>query len=290
MLQRTFNRVRIHAQRGTIVATFDRMKDAMRLARVREQYDVRIHNHRAFAGCPNKYATTRDHKGRHLTHFFAGMRAAGSAATHVEGSQGRCLKAFPSNHRLHLRTFLKAQTERESDTGAAMVVNSSDLIPGLAASGPDPAIGDGAKVFAPLVGDWRIRTSHMPLDKPPAEYEGFWSFRWGLGGRAIYDTIGYRAPGLPDDSPYRLGITVRFYDLELRTWRQVWVGAWSGFIIEFAVRQEAQRIIIEGHHSTLKRYRWSFEEITPVSLHWEGRTSYDGGATWRLEQTIDGTR
>ena len=81
---------------------------------------------------------------------------------------------------------------------------------------------------------------------------------------------------------------MRFYDLALHTWRQVWVGPYTGTAIEFADRDERTRIVIEGQTSTTTRYRWSFEEITTATFHWEGRTSRDGGATWRLEQTIDG--
>ncbi len=163
-------------------------------------------------------------------------------------------------------------------------------MPGLAAAGPDPALGDEAKIFAPLIGDWQIRTVHTPFSKPSATYDGFWSFRWGLGGRAVYDVIAYRLIDAPADAPYRSGITVRFFDTELRAWRQVWVGAWSGVVIEFAVRAEDSRIVIEGQHSATKRFVWSFEKIAPKTFHWEGRTSYDGGATWHLEQTIDGWR
>jgi hypothetical protein len=163
-------------------------------------------------------------------------------------------------------------------------------IPGLDAPGPDPALGSAADLFAPLIGDWNIHTIHTPLDKPHAEYEGSWSFRWGLGGRAVYDVITYWLIGGSSDTPYRSGITVRFYDLELKTWRQVWVGAWTGVVIEFAVYREGMRIIIEGQRSATSRYRWTFEDITAEHLWWEGRTSYDGGGSWRLEQTIEGWR
>jgi hypothetical protein len=172
----------------------------------------------------------------------------------------------------------------------------SDLVegrlpmPGLDAHGPDPAIGAASELFAPLIGEWRIRTVHTPLDKPKAEYEGFWAFRWGLGGRAVYDVIAYRLVGSPENAPYRSGITVRFYDLDLKTWRQAWIGAWTGIIIEFGVRPEGMGIAIEGQRSATNRYRWSFEEITPTHLWWEGRTSYDGGTSWTLEQTIEGVR
>src|ERR1700734_312955 len=94
----------------------------------------------------------------------------------------------------------------------------SALMPGLAATGPDPELGEAGLLFAPLIGDWRMRTTLMPLNEPTVEMEGFWSFRWGLGGRAVYDVIGFRAAGSPPDEPTKNGLTVRFYDLSLATW------------------------------------------------------------------------
>jgi hypothetical protein len=172
-----------------------------------------------------------------------------------------------------------------------MTVSSfSDQMPGLAADGPDPELGAAADLFAPLIGDWRMRTKLTPLDGPESELEGFWSFRWGLGGRAVYDVIGFRAPGSPPETPHRTGLTVRFYDSALATWRQVWIGVPRGVVIEFVARREASRILIDGAPSATLRYRWSFETITPTAFEWEGRTSRDGGATWHLEQTINCTR
>jgi hypothetical protein len=166
----------------------------------------------------------------------------------------------------------------------------SEQMPGLAAGGPDPELGAAADLFAPLIGDWQMRTSLMPLDGPQVELEGFWSFRWGLGGRAVYDVIGFRAAGSRPEVPHRTGLTVRFYDGALGTWRQVWVGVPRGVILEFVARREGSRIVIDGAPSTTERYRWSFETITPTSFAWEGRVSRDGGATWHLEQTITGAR
>jgi len=163
-------------------------------------------------------------------------------------------------------------------------------MPGLAAEGPDPNLGAAADLFAPLIGDWQMQTTYMPLHEPQAEYEGFWSFRWGLGGHAVYDVIGFREPGSPPDTPFRTGLTVRFYDAKLETWRQVWIGVPRGDIIEFVVRREDSRILIDGAPSATLRVRWSFETITPSAFAWEGRVSRDGGATWRLEQTISGRR
>lgn len=164
---------------------------------------------------------------------------------------------------------------------------SLERMPGLAADGPDPELGAEADLFAPLIGDWNMRTRLMPLDGPQEDLEGFWSFRWGLGGRAVYDVIGFRQRGSPADSRHRTGLTVRFYDAALATWRQVWIGVPRGIIIEFVARREGSRILIDGGPSATLRYRWSFETITPTAFAWEGRTSRDGGATWHLEQTID---
>jgi hypothetical protein len=166
----------------------------------------------------------------------------------------------------------------------------SELMPGLAAAGPDPDLGEAGLLFAPLIGDWRMRTTLMPLNEPTVEMEGFWSFRWGLGGRAVYDVIGFRAAGSPSDTPTKNGLTVRFYDLSLATWRQVWIGVPRGEVIEFTARRDGPRILIEGGTSATLRLRWSFERITATEFAWEGRTSTDGGGTWYLEQTINGER
>jgi hypothetical protein len=48
----------------------------------------------------------------------------------------------------------------------------SEQMPGLAAEGPDPELGAAADLFAPLIGDWQMRTSLMPLDGPQVDLEG----------------------------------------------------------------------------------------------------------------------
>jgi len=162
----------------------------------------------------------------------------------------------------------------------------STEMPGLAADGPDPEIGAAAELFVPLIGDWRMTTTLTPRDGPMTTLEGFWSFRWGLGGRAVYDVIGFRPPGSSPDSPHRTGLTVRFYDQALATWRQVWVGVPRGNVMEFVARRDGAHILIDGAESATRRCQWRFVAITPTTFEWEGRTSHDGGATWWLDQTI----
>jgi hypothetical protein len=166
----------------------------------------------------------------------------------------------------------------------------STIARGLAADGPAPEIGDAAALFAPLIGDWLMQTVYMPRNEPERRMEGFWSFRWGLGGYAVYDVIGFRAAGTPPETPHRTGLTVRFYDLALATWRQVWIGVPRGHVSEFVVRGEGSRIVIDGAPSATERIRWSFASIGATAFEWEGRVSDDGGATWYLDQTISGER
>ena len=188
------------------------------------------------------------------------------------------------------RTFLIARRRGLGHDERMTTHPFSKEMPGLGADGPDPEIGAAAELFAPLIGDWRMTTKLTPRNGPASEFEGFWSFRWGLGGRAVYDVIGFRAPGSAPDAPHRTGLTVRFYDLTLATWRQVWIGVPRGNIIEFVARREGTRILIDGAESATRRVRWSFETITPTAFEWEGRKSRDGGATWWLDQTISGVR
>lgn len=142
-------------------------------------------------------------------------------------------------------------------------------MPGLAASGPDPELGEAGRLFAPSIGDWCMRTTLMPLNEPPIEMEGFWSFRWSLGGRAVYDVIGFRPAGSPKDTPTRNGLTVRFYDAALAIWRQVWIGVPRGEAIEFTARRDGPRIPIEGGTSATLRLRRSLERVTATEFSWK---------------------
>jgi hypothetical protein len=278
--QRVRDGVRIEPQRDAVVAVIGRMRDAIRFVRVEEQDRIRVGDRRSQADVVPKQTSPRENERRQRRGLFAGAVVRRARAAHVGGIDQHDEK----------RTISKARPLARRQNGRMTMQSFSDQMPGLAADGPDPELGEAADLFAPLIGDWQMRTSLMPLDGPQVELEGFWSFRWGLGGRAVYDVIGFRAAGSPPEAPHRTGLTVRFHDGALGTWRQVWVGVPRGVILEFVARREGSRIVIDGAPSTTQRYRWSFETITPTSFAWEGRVSRDGGATWYLEQTITGTR
>ena len=51
------------------------------------------------------------------------------------------------------------------------------------------------------------------------------------------------------------------------------------------------RIVQEGAGTDPeRRERWCFTEITPSSFLWLGETTFDGGATWILQQEMRAAR
>jgi hypothetical protein len=52
-------------------------------------------------------------------------------------------------------------------------------------------------------------------------------------------------------------------------------------------RQIGDRIVQEGTGPDTRRLeRWVFSDITPATFTWRGEASFDGGATWVLEQEM----
>jgi hypothetical protein len=47
-------------------------------------------------------------------------------------------------------------------------------------------------------------------------------------------------------------------------------------------RKQGDDIVQLGNRPDGKLIRWSFSEIIPNSFRWQGETSDDQGATWRL--------
>jgi hypothetical protein len=64
-----------------------------------------------------------------------------------------------------------------------------DLFRMLAADGPCAELGEGRRLYAPLIGSWDVEASwHMP-DGSTREAKGEWHFAWVLGGRGIQDVL-----------------------------------------------------------------------------------------------------
>jgi hypothetical protein len=151
----------------------------------------------------------------------------------------------------------------------------------LAASGPNPSLGDEAKVFDRFIGTWDCNYTFHSTDGKITHDSGELLFGWVLDGLAMQDIwITYpKKAGQRRD----IGTSVRFFDNKTKTWQVVFVNPVQGAI---TVRggTEGDRIILRGNARDGSQIRWSFNDIKPNSFVWRGEKSGDGGKTWVLQE------
>lgn len=140
--------------------------------------------------------------------------------------------------------------------------------------------------YAPLIGSWDIRSRWYSQEGSTREAEGEWHFSWILGGWGIQDVLFER--GATAD---QRGTSIRCYDGTTCAWRVVWMAPRGGEFVALVGRLVGERIIQEGDAlDGSSRQRWTISNITADGFLWQGETSLDGGATWRLDQEMWATR
>ena len=140
--------------------------------------------------------------------------------------------------------------------------------------------------FEPLIGSWDVTARWFEDGAEVRHGSGEWHFGWILGGRAIQDVLFAR--GAP---PEERGTTVRCYDASIAAWRVVWQMPAAGEFTGLVARPEGDEIVLDGaalDGSSLER--WAFSEVSADRFRWKGESSTDGGATWQLDQEMNGTR
>jgi uncharacterized protein len=162
----------------------------------------------------------------------------------------------------------------------------------LAAPGPNPELGNGAAVFAPFEGDWNIDCVYLDEQGRAQPTAGEWHFGWVLAGRAVQDVIYFYPPGERPKDPIQLrgGTTVRVYDPKSGQWTITWNNASKGWAIKLRGGAVDARIVLTGTDIDGSALRWTFHDISADRFLWRGEISKDGGATWRVEQTMTVTR
>lgn len=152
---------------------------------------------------------------------------------------------------------------------------------------------DGQADFDFLIGSWRVhhRRRCRPRTDPGSceEFDGTSVARHLWGGLANIDEIEADAP-----SGRVQGLTLRLYDPSARQWSLYWASSGIGrldrpMVGEFRNGRGAfyDQDVIDGR-TTLVRYLWS--DITDVFCRWEQAFSWDGGATWQVDWTMEFTR
>ncbi len=169
----------------------------------------------------------------------------------------------------------RSEAQQAPDPRVAMVT-------ALAASGPQPSLGDEAHVWDRFVGTWDCEYTFYLDDGTVRHSSGELMFGWILDGRALQDIwITYPKQAGKDRG---IGTSLRFFDPKSKTWRVVFVSPAYGALITVQGGIEGGRIILRGVDDDGAALRWSFNDIKADSFVWRGEKSRDGGKTWRLEE------
>ncbi len=156
----------------------------------------------------------------------------------------------------------------------------------LAAPGPFEEDADRLMAFGQFVGSWDMESTWHDQGGGRRQGKGEWHFAWILGGRGVQDVL--FASGAP---PHQVGTTLRCYDRAMDAWHVTWMQPASGEFVHLLGREVGDQIVLEGAGpDPRRRERWTFREITADSFRWLGEVSFDGGATWSLEQEMRGHR
>ncbi len=165
-------------------------------------------------------------------------------------------------------------------------MKQTDVFDLVAASGPFAEYAEKLMLYGRFVGSWEIDATWYEQGGGRRKGKGEWHFAWILGGRGIQDVL-FAARA----APQQFGTTLRCYDAAMDAWHVCWMQPYGGEYVYLLGRQVGERIVQEGVGSDpRRRERWSFTDITPDSFLWIGEVSFDGGATWVLEQEMRATR
>jgi hypothetical protein len=156
------------------------------------------------------------------------------------------------------------------------------MVTTLAATNPNPALGNEAQTFDRFVGAWDADFTFYRDDGTVLHKKGELFFGWIMDGRAIQDLwIVYPRDGQKERT---IGTTIRFFDTALKQWRVVFINPQFNYVVTTQGGREGDRIVLRGVDSDGLPIRWTFREIKPDSFHWQGEKSHDGGKTWKVEE------
>lgn len=159
-----------------------------------------------------------------------------------------------------------------------------DMVRTLQAMGPDPSLGNQAKVFGRFVGTWDVEYNFLTKDgKPAGRSNGEVIVGWVMDGHALQDLFiaGPMSPG----GERMMGTTLRYFDSKSGKWRITYIDPEHDYIRTLtggAIGDD--RIVLYGQDPDGTELRWSFNDIQADSFVWRGEKSSDGGKTWWMDE------
>jgi hypothetical protein len=156
-----------------------------------------------------------------------------------------------------------------------------DIATALEATGPNPSLGDQAKVLGRLVGTWDVEYTDFMKDGTTRHRTGEFMVGWIMDGRALQDLWIVDPWGNHKDR--EVYTDVHYFDAKSRTWHATFVDPQDGSVARFtASRVENDRVVLETKEIDSGETRWSFNDIRPDSFIYRDEGSSDGGKTWKL--------
>lgn len=159
----------------------------------------------------------------------------------------------------------------------------SDMVLALQATGPNPALGDHARVLGRLVGTWDVEYMDISKDGKAIHRSGELLVGWVMDGRAIEDLWIVYPSGAGKNR--ELYADVRYFDPKSGTWPAIFIDPQIAAVATFtggAVGDD--RIVLDSQDLAAgQTHRWSFNDMRGDSLVFRDDASSDGGKTWRLE-------
>ena len=159
----------------------------------------------------------------------------------------------------------------------------SEFASALVSDKPYSELKQKLSLFGQFVGQWDFDWIYARGTPDESHTPGEWLFSWILQGTAIQDVFicpsrEERASGSLPDGEY--GTTTRFYNSDKDTWDIFYGGC--GFVHVLEGKQVGAQIIVTNKDDSDGLNQWVFSDITPSSFHWQNRTSYDDGVSWRV--------
>jgi len=156
-----------------------------------------------------------------------------------------------------------------------------DMATALKATGPNPSLGEQAKVLGRLVGTWNVEYTDFMKDGTTLHRTGEFMVGWIMDGKALQDLWIVDPWGQHKDR--EVYTDVHYFDPKSRTWHSASVDPQDGSVARLTASEvRTDRFVLKTNELGSGQTRWSFSDVRPDSFTWRDEGSSDGGKTWKL--------
>ena len=156
-----------------------------------------------------------------------------------------------------------------------------DIATALEATGPNPSLGEQAKIFGQLIGSWDVEYTDFMKDGTTLHRTGEFMVGWILDGRALQDL--WIVDPWGKHKAREVYTDVHYFDAKSRTWHATFVDPQDGSAARFTASEMGNdHFVLETKEIDNGTTRWSFNDVRPDSFTWRDEGSSDGGKTWKL--------